>query len=454
MPANNFKLFDENKQNMLSDQEYQASQQRLGGVQAGIASSMLNNKFAYQMSLIAYAIAQMMNANGYDATDALAVSAFVGNLSNSVLQKVIDKATTAEAQAGTNTLKWMTPALVKSFFDYRLATQAEAQAGSIDTKWMSPAKVKAFYNYWKATASEATEGTNDTKWMSPLKVAQVVAPVVNASWVLLNEYTIAGSYIWTAPDLFNGRDYTIGVMVIGGGAGGTAGASYVGDGAEVSGGPSGRSNYAVVKVSPNSNHTLVIGAGGEGATANRSGSGQSFSRGGNGGTTSFDGALSALGGGYSTLSTQADLFGGQLPCYLISADTASLNFFGGVTISGLVNRYYSKDTSAMTMDIMSCYNPFEHRRILGAGGFAISNSSSWVSGVGGKDPLTGLGATDGVATKIQTSGAAVVSGAPTAPGCGGGGAACYSSTAGTAASATSGAGADGAVMIYVMGVEA
>lgn len=167
MPANNFKLFDENKQNMLNDQEYQASQQRLSGVQAGIASSMLNNKFAYQMSLVAYAITQMMNANGYDATDALVVSAFVGNLSDSVLQKVIDKATTAEAQAGTNTLKWMTPALVKSFFSYWQATQAEAQAGTNNTKWMSPARVKAFYSYMAATESMAAAGTDTTHWMSP-----------------------------------------------------------------------------------------------------------------------------------------------------------------------------------------------------------------------------------------------------------------------------------------------
>ena len=152
MAANNFKLFDENKQNMLSDQEYQASQQRLGGVQAGIASSMLNNKFAYQMSLIAYAIAQMMNANGYDATDALAVSAFVGNLSNSVLQKVIDKATTAEAQAGTNTLKWMTPALVKSFYTYMVATESMAVAGTDTTHWMTPALVKKMIDTFTSTA--------------------------------------------------------------------------------------------------------------------------------------------------------------------------------------------------------------------------------------------------------------------------------------------------------------
>lgn len=282
---------------------------------------------------------------------------------------------------------------------------------------------------------------------------QVKDGISRLPWHKIQEWTTAGAYTWIAPDLFNGRDYTIGVMVIGGGAGGAAGASYDGDGVKVPGGPSGRSNYAVVKVSPNSDHTLVIGAGGEGVTVARA-SGVRYEWGGNGGTTSFDGALSALGGGYGTLSLQTKPFGGQLPCHSISADTASLNFFGGVTMSGLVNMCSSEDTSAMTMDIMSCYNPFEHRRILGAGGFALSNSSSQVSGVGGKDPLTGLGAADGVATKIQDSGAAVVSGAPTAPGCGGGSAACYSSGAGTSASATSGAGADGAVIIYVMGVEA
>lgn len=152
MPANNFKLFDENKQNMLSDQEYQASQQRLGGVQAGIASSMLNNKFAYQMSLIAYAIAQMMNANGYDATDALAVSAFVGNLSNSILQKVIDKATTAEAQAGTSNAKWMSPLLVKEFYNVMAATEAMAIAGTDTVHWMSPARVKKMIDTFTSTA--------------------------------------------------------------------------------------------------------------------------------------------------------------------------------------------------------------------------------------------------------------------------------------------------------------
>lgn len=142
MATNNFKLFDENKMNMLNDEEYATAIQRLGGVQTGVASSMLQNKFAYQVSLMAYAIAQMMNANGLDANDTAAVSTFVNNLSNTVLQKVADKASTAEAQAGISTIKWMTPALVKAFYAANLATQAEAEAGTNNVKYMSPLRAK------------------------------------------------------------------------------------------------------------------------------------------------------------------------------------------------------------------------------------------------------------------------------------------------------------------------
>lgn len=114
MPTNNFKLFDQNKANILSDTEYSNATQRLNGVQAGVASSQLNNKFAYQVSLVAYAIAQIMNQNGLDATDTLSVSAFVGNLGGSLLQKVADKASTAEAVAGVVANKYISPATMKA----------------------------------------------------------------------------------------------------------------------------------------------------------------------------------------------------------------------------------------------------------------------------------------------------------------------------------------------------
>ena len=114
MPTNNFKLFDENKANLLSDTEYANATQRLNGVQTGVASSQLNNKFAYQVSLVAYAIAQIMNQNGLDASDTLAVSAFVGNLGGSLLQKVADKASSVEAAAGVLENKYISPATMKA----------------------------------------------------------------------------------------------------------------------------------------------------------------------------------------------------------------------------------------------------------------------------------------------------------------------------------------------------
>ena len=114
MASTNFKLFDENKTNMMSDTEYNINTQRLNGVQAGIASSQLQNKTLHQTSLVAYSLAQIMMQNGYDANDSAAVSAFVGNMSNSLLQKVLDKATSAEAKAGTITNKWISPATMKA----------------------------------------------------------------------------------------------------------------------------------------------------------------------------------------------------------------------------------------------------------------------------------------------------------------------------------------------------
>lgn len=124
MASSNIKLFDENKGNMLSDSEFNISNQRMNGLQTGVASSQLQNKAMYQASLMAYAIAQVMMQNGKNANDTDAVSAFVANLSGTMLQKVYDIATTAEAQAGVATGKWMSPALVKSAID-SLAAKAQ-----------------------------------------------------------------------------------------------------------------------------------------------------------------------------------------------------------------------------------------------------------------------------------------------------------------------------------------
>ena len=106
MASSNIKLFDENKGNMLNDTEFNISTQRLNGLQTGVASSQLQNKAMYQTSLVAYAIAQIMMQNGKNANDTDAVSAFVNNLSASIVQKKLDKAS-ANDIAGKIAGKWV-----------------------------------------------------------------------------------------------------------------------------------------------------------------------------------------------------------------------------------------------------------------------------------------------------------------------------------------------------------
>lgn len=113
MASSNIKLFDENKGNMLNDTEFNISTQRLNGLQTGVASSQLQNKAMYQASLVAYAIAQMMLANGQNANDTDAVSTFVNNLLTSIVQKVADKATKQDVADGTIG-KWISSELLKS----------------------------------------------------------------------------------------------------------------------------------------------------------------------------------------------------------------------------------------------------------------------------------------------------------------------------------------------------
>lgn len=440
MAANNFKLFDENKQNMLSDQEYQASQQRLGGVQAGIASSMLNNKFAYQMSLIAYAIAQMMNANGYDATDALAVSAFVGNLSNSVLQKVIDKATTAEAQAGTNTLKWMTPALVKSFFDYRLATQAEAQAG-----------------------------TDNSKWMSPLRVAQAMASIKNdlaslwryarsKRWTLNLNRTSAGLFSYTVP----ADVYQLGITIVGGGQAGFGGIEYNGssytESISAQGGRAGHVVNFVMAVAPGQVIQGVVGAGGVSVAVSM----QNQNRVGirtesaPGGTTSF-GGFEALGGGVVKDGLT----------YGLAPDNVTDNNKSGTVVSSLPSpvrrrlpfsvrmNEYSAPTKLSADDLYAvlfddeCW--FEPLRFgaAGAGAAAIA-STEGTAGV-----LTQLGSSAGGGKAgdsvgfVNGGGALVSGGNATGVGNGGGAAAREHTSFNSSLQVKGGNGAPGAVRIYV-----
>ena len=171
MPSSNILLFDANKANMMADEQYNTNTQRLNGVQSGIASSQLQNKTLYQVSLVAYAIAQIMNQNGLDANDTAAVSAFVANLSGTMLQKVADLASTQEAKAGVATGKWMSPALVRAAMDTYtsgkwLPLSGGTMSGNLILNTSSPTNTlqAASKGYVDGKVNDGVDGMLGSKW--------------------------------------------------------------------------------------------------------------------------------------------------------------------------------------------------------------------------------------------------------------------------------------------------
>ncbi len=281
--------------------------------------------------------------------------------------------------------------------------------------------------------------------------------LINPGWRLLKEYKVAGSYTWTAPDLFGGKSYWIGVAIIGGGGGGgaglvwqtdTSGTYTVANGA-ASGGGSGFADYFILEVTPGKTYTVIVGAGGISCTASvnitsSSGSGGDRKNGGNGGSSAFNGR--SVNGGtcgnagyltstyYSSLSVSATA-GGQPGSASTSIEaTSNPQPYGGRTPFGnpIVYPYMS-------------INPFtlEPCLIAGAGIYMVGGT------VRGFEQRVTLSCGNGSST-----GGNINASKGTAPGCGGSGAVwSYRATSvptGTR-SITSAPGCDGAVMIYIQG---
>ena len=69
MANNNFKVFNEAKNNIMNDTEYNNHTQRRSGVSSGVAISSLHNKLYRQTSIVAKAVADFVASQGLDATD-------------------------------------------------------------------------------------------------------------------------------------------------------------------------------------------------------------------------------------------------------------------------------------------------------------------------------------------------------------------------------------------------
>ena len=69
MATTNFQIFDESMTAIDTDGEYLAESQRINGVTPGLASPKMHNKLYRQCSVMAYAIANVIAARGYNAND-------------------------------------------------------------------------------------------------------------------------------------------------------------------------------------------------------------------------------------------------------------------------------------------------------------------------------------------------------------------------------------------------
>lgn len=209
--------------------------------------------------------------------------------------------------------------------------------------------------------------------------------------------------IWTAPDLFGGRQYKVGYLIVSGGSSGSA-CVDPSNKVLIYGGACGASEYGIQIVYPGQQYPVVVGKGGSSVTV--TGSVES-APGENGGSSSIFG---------HTVSGSA----------MISQEKFS-TYGGTVAIS-------SSNMFPWSSNPLMSYNPFNKELFLGVGGSTKSISGGKNrSGVGGGDAKIGTGV--------------VIASAATSVGCGGGAAL----SAGSGGTAISGAGYPGCVKIYVMG---
>lgn len=319
-----------------------------------------------------------------------------------------------------------------------------------------------------------TGGALGTKTVAAARAALSVPSVAESTallalplWARIATYETAGTFTWTAPNLFgDGTAYEIGVWMCGGG--GAGGANYVANRTTeihiAVGGASGRARAFKMTVTPGQTYNLVVGAGGAAAAVSSS----LFVNGNPGGSSAFNGiAVSGGEGGlYADLDTGGNdddvhaAIGAQcsigIPVYSTSVNAApflafaaTINPFGGVLVpysvrhvsSGSIYEFWNLGMVGFSNE---CFDPFACTQRLAAGGGARwyeGTPEQTVTYPHGLDPATGLGGGAGSITE------GVHGGDATAPGCGGGGLA-FEKTSGTPSPSRNGAGKAGAVYIY------
>lgn len=276
------------------------------------------------------------------------------------------------------------------------ASTTQAQAGTDNTKWMTPALVLALYNYRKATSAEASAGTDDTHWLSSLRVAGLLNPVKTDVSNLKNKLgknktlvaTITSSQTFS-PASYGLTGKTIDVFMVAGGGGG-GGGSGAKNGNWTNGGQGGQGGQCLlVKGIPltKSSYPLVIGSGGAGGAGAVSPS-LVGSNGANGGDTSGFGITirGGHGGAANTTSPNAVTEG------------ASIGGAGGGS------RDNGSAASLVSSAIYSVKNPYSFDTNYGGAGGGSTGGRSYDDSpaVGGAAVLNGGAGANGSTTTSGT----------------------------------------------------
>ncbi|MCL2409437.1 MAG: hypothetical protein FWC96_07465 [Oscillospiraceae bacterium] len=311
------------------------------------------------------------------------------------------------------------------------------------------------------------------------------------AWELIQSYTTAGTYTWTAPNLHeDGRGYEIGVFIVGGGGSGAVGAVGAIGGVNehqylaLSGGASGETRVLYSTVTPGQSIPLVVGQGGAGREILNIVAATGIAQdGNNGGASAFMGitidsgqggigrrsgpgpgvniAAPGASGGQGSDAVSAAVV--EFPNTQVLENVRNIRQVAPARGVSTVPRYIHAGGTTVaqlaaigllpggdTIPAMAL-NPFTGEYLLGAGGGAgtwqpvigATGRSGWMQEgfAFGDGKRAGNGAAQWSAAVQDTIG-----GTATAVGSGGGSAASYAQVGRLA---RSGAGADGAVYIYV-----
>lgn len=197
-----------------------------------------------------------------------------------------------------------------------------------------------------------------------LHIPGYVAARMFHGWVNIFAYWTPGPFTWTAPDLFWGTPYRVGVLVVGAGGSGAALTNtsiYKG----ASGGASGYIETDIIWVTPGQTYSGVVGLQGAPVTAVGDSNG-SVMEGNNGGSSSFNGLVAKGGGGGHINASGALYSNGAEGAQCSSVVMCNCNPFGG-TIVPLRETTSSSYRDYVSGKPVACYDPFRCKSILATG---------------------------------------------------------------------------------------